>query len=128
MNIDSSFMNDPIVSFVLYPELILELPQMPIVYLKNKHFFKSDTNMLKNLDGQLYLLISPHINASLANLTMTRENEKYTFAPYAYAKTEEHKEKYLKFGFQVFEDIQELKQAVYFEGCEEPGANLEFLP
>jgi hypothetical protein len=128
MNIDSSFMNDPIVSFDLYPELILELPKLPILYLKNKHFFKNDVEMLKSMDGQLYLLVCPYMNSSIANLTTYRDNEKYTFAPYAYAKTKEHQEKYLKFGFQVFDDITELKQAVYFTGCEEVNANLQLLP
>jgi hypothetical protein len=113
---------------MLYPELILELPQLPVIYFKNKHFFRRDTELLKSMDGQLYLLICPYMNMSIANLTTYRGDEKYTFAPYAYAKTEEHKEKYLKFGFQVFDNIIELKQAVYFAGCEEANANLQFLP
>jgi hypothetical protein len=127
MNIDSSFMNDPIVSPELYPELILELPQMPIICFKNKHFFKKDIETLRKLDGQLYLLICPYMNASVANFTTARDGERYIYSPYAYAKTKEHKEKYLKFGFQVFDNIQELKQAVYFSGCEEVNANLQNL-
>jgi hypothetical protein len=128
MKIDASFLNDPIVSFDLYPELILELPQLPILHLKHKHFFKRDLDQLKSLDGQLYLLICPHMNLSIANMRTTRDGEKHTFAPYAYAKTEDHKEKYLEFGFQVFDNICELKQAVYFAGCEEENANLQSIP
>jgi hypothetical protein len=126
MKIDPSFLSDPIISPALYPELLLDLPQMPIIYLKNKHFFKKDLEMLKSLDGELYLFICPTMNWSIANITVDRDGEKYPFSPYAYAKTKEHEEKYLKFGFQVFDCIQELKKAVYFEGCEEVNSNIQF--